>query len=153
MNRSPALVVIAVGLVMLAAADTCYAQATNVAGLWSGTTRAMPPCDFSAGRCNAVNKITFNLMQTGKHLKGKYTCAYGNMICRHGNADNSGKVVSGKVSGNQVRLSVVIPADVSNCYYNGVMTSPTTIHGSYQCYNGGELVEEGMWDVSQSAAQ
>jgi hypothetical protein len=153
MKRSLPLVVLPFALAILGTAGSCYAQATNVAGYWSGTTRAMPPCDFSAGRCNAVNKVTFSLRQNGKHLKGKYTCAYGNMICRNGGADDSGKVVSGKVSGNQIRLSVVIPADVSNCYYNGMLTSPTTIHGGYQCYNGGELVEEGIWDVTQAAAQ
>jgi hypothetical protein len=41
----------------------CYAQATSVAGYWSGTTRVMP-CTFSAqGRCNAVNNITFTFTQ------------------------------------------------------------------------------------------
>jgi hypothetical protein len=140
-------------MMMLKAAGSCYAQTANVAGYWSGTTRVMPPCGFSSGRCNAVNNITFSLTQKGKRLRGKYTCAYGNLICRNGGADNTGKVVSGKVSGNRIRLSVVIPADVSNCYYNGTLTSPTGIRGGYACYQGGALVEEGQWNVTQASAQ
>jgi hypothetical protein len=153
-KQSLPLVVLAFALAAnLYAPGSCYAQATNVAGYWSGMTRVTPPCGFSSGRCNAVNKITFSLRQKGKRLKGKYTCAYGTLNCRNGDADNTGKVVSGRVSGNQLRLSVVLPADVSNCYYNGMLTSPTTIHGGYSCYQGGALLEEGVWDVTQAPAQ
>jgi hypothetical protein len=123
---------------------------TKVDGLWSGTTRVMPPCLFTAGRCDAVNNVTFRLMQNGKRIKGKFTCAYGNMICRNGGADNSGKIVSGKIAANQIRLTVVLPADVSNCYYNGVFTSATAVRGAYSCYEGGELIEEGMWNATRS---
>ncbi len=138
-----------------ASAGPSYAQgtsATDVSGNWSGTTRVTPPCGFSSGRCNAVNNITFAFKFKGRsRLKGKYTCAYGNLISRNGGADNTGKDVSGRVSGDQNRLSVVLPADVSNCYYNGQLTSPTTIHGGYMCYEGGELVEEGIfWDVKRA---
>ena len=129
------------------------AQTPSVNGLWSGTTRVTPPCAFSSGRCDAVNNITFALGRNGDRIRGKYTCAYGNMICRNGGFDNSGRVVSGRLSGNQIRLSVVIPADASNCYYNGMFTSPTSLRGGYSCYNGGELVEEGMWNVTQSSGQ
>jgi hypothetical protein len=139
-----------------ASAGPSYAQgtsATDVSGNWSGTTRVTPPCGFSSGRCNAVNNITFAFKFKGDRLKGKYTCAYGNLICRNGGADNTGKVVSGRVSGDQIRLSVVLPSDVSNCYYNGLLTSPTTIHGGYMCYQGGELVEEGIWDVKRASGE
>ncbi|MGO9059984.1 MAG: hypothetical protein ACLQU2_21780 [Candidatus Binataceae bacterium] len=122
-------------------------------GYWAGTTRVTPPCAFSSGRCNAVNKITFRFAQHGGRIKGKYTCAYGNLICRNGGADDTGKIVSGRIAGNEIRLSVVVPSDVSNCYYNGRLTSPTTIHGAYTCYQGGELLEEGIFDVSQSQGQ
>jgi hypothetical protein len=130
-----------------------YAQGSNpadVSGNWSGTTR-VTPCEFSSGRCNAINNITFRFDQNGKKLKGKYTCAIGTMVCRNGNADNTGKVVSGRVSGDQIRLSVVLPADVSNCYYNGRLTSATTARGGYSCYQGGELLEEGMWEIKRAA--
>jgi hypothetical protein len=154
MKRSLWLMVVLVALIAIrTGAGSAYAQASSVSGLWSGTTRVMPPCAFSSGRCDAVNKITFTLVQTGDHIKGKYTCAYGNMICRNGGADNKGKVVSGRISGSQVRLSVVIPADVSNCYYHGELTSPTAIRGGYSCYQGGELVEEGMWDAKLSSGE
>ena len=154
MKRSLPLVVLAIALAAnLKAPGSCFAQATNLGGYWSGTTRVTPPCRFSSGRCNAVNKITFSLRQKGNRLKGKYTCAYGTLNCRNGGADNTGKVVSGRVSGNQLRLSVVLPADVSNCYYNGMLTSATTIHGGYACYQGGSLLEEGEWDVTQAQAQ
>jgi hypothetical protein len=122
------------------------AQTTNVSGLWSGTT-LVTPCYFSGGRCNAQNKITLKLTQQNNRITGSYACAFGTMICRHGGADDTGKVISGRIFDNQVRLSVLIPADVSNCYYNGMLTSATTMHGTYMCFNGGDLVEEGMWDV------
>lgn len=136
---------------LLGAAGQAGAQPAGASGLWSGTTRVMPPCAFSSGRCNAINNITFTFKPTGARIKGKFTCAYGTFICRNGGADNVGKIVSGKVVGNQIRLSVVVPADVSNCYYNGVFTSPNTIHGAYSCYQGGELLEEGVWDVSRGS--
>jgi len=126
------------------------AQTPNVNGLWTGTTRVTPPCAFSSGRCNAVNNITFSFRQKGDRLKGKFTCAYGNLICRNGGADSTGKIVAGRVAGNQIRISVVVPADVSNCYYNGVFTSPNAIRGAYSCYQGGELLEEGMWNATRS---
>jgi hypothetical protein len=134
-------------------AGLARAQATNVSGLWTGTTRVMPPCGFSSGRCNAVNNVTFTLVQNGNRMKGKYTCAYGNMICRKGGMDNKGKVVSGRVESNQVRISVVVPNDVSNCYYNGVLTSPNSIRGGYSCYQGGELLEEGSWNVTRAGGE
>jgi hypothetical protein len=153
MNRSLSLVILFLMLIAIGgSAGVSYAQAafaTDVSGNWSGTTRVTPPCDFSSGRCNAVNKITFKFVQHGDRIKGKYTCAYGNMICRNGGADNTAKIVSGRLVKNQIRLSLVIPSDVSNCYYNGALTSATTARGGYNCYNGGELVEEGMWEISR----
>ena len=149
----PLIAVVFTLLAIHASAGPSYAQGADVSGNWSGTTRVTPPCAWSSGRCNAVNNITFAFKLKGDYIKGKYTCAYGNMICRNGGADNTGKVVSGRVSGDQIRLSVVLPADVSNCYYNGMLTSPTSIRGGYMCYQGGELVEEGMWNVSRASGE
>lgn len=144
-----ALFVISVALCgVVGSAD---AQTTDVSGLWSGTTRVTPPCSFASGRCNAVNKITFTFKQKGDRIKGKFTCAYGNIICRNGGADNTGKIVSGRIAGNQIRLSVVVPSDVSNCYYNGQLTSANTARGGYSCYQGGELLEEGMWEANRGS--
>jgi hypothetical protein len=157
MKRSLSLVVLIVMFIAIGGiAGVSHAQAvyaTNVSGNWSGTTRVMPPCNFSSGRCNAVNKITFKFVQHGDRIKGKYTCAYGNLICRNGGADNTGKIVSGRLAENQIRLSLVIPSDVSNCYYNGALTSATTARGGYACYNGGDLVEEGVWDISREPTE
>jgi hypothetical protein len=136
---------------ILGSAGVAGAQAPDLTGLWTGTSRVMPPCFSSGGRCNAVNKITFTLRLKGDRLKGKYTCAYGNQICRDGGMDTKGKVVSGRIISNQVRISVVIPNDVSNCYYNGQLISPNSIRGGYSCYQGGELLEEGNWDAQRGA--
>lgn len=151
MRRSlaPAALFLILAAIFSAAGPAC-AQTPSVAGMWSGTTRVTPPCSFSSGRCNAVNNVTFAMRLSGNRIKGKFTCAYGNLICRNGGADSTGKIVSGRVSGNQIRLTVVLPADVSNCYYSGVFTSPNAIRGSYMCYQGGELLEEGMWDVKRA---
>jgi hypothetical protein len=148
-KRSPVVAVLLIAASIISAAGSARAQSPDVAGLWSGTTRVTPPCSFSSGRCNAVNNVTFTLRWKGDRLRGKFTCAYGNLICRNGGADNTGKVVSGRVSGSDIRLSVVVPADVSNCYYNGILTSPNSIRGSYMCYSGGELLEEGMFEVKR----
>jgi hypothetical protein len=127
--------------------DTCQRAGDHVNGLWSGTTLVTPCYFISSGRCNAQNKITLKLTQQNNRIVGNHTCAYGTMICRHGGADNTGKVISGRISGNQIRLSLMIPSDGSNCYYNGMLRSPTTMHGAYMCYNGADLVKEGIWDV------
>jgi hypothetical protein len=152
MKRSLPLMVLFFTLVAIhvGAAPAC-AQETYVTGLWSGATRVTPPCAFSSGRCNALNEITFTFKQQGDRIKGKYTCAYGNLNCRNGGADNTGQIVSGRISGDDIRFSVIIQADVSNCYYNGRLTSPNTMHGGYSCYQGAELLEEGIWDVKQAA--
>jgi hypothetical protein len=150
LKRSTIVIALFVTLAMALATNVpATAQAANVSGLWSGTT-LVTPCDFAlSGRCNAQNKITLNLTQQSNRITGSYTCAYGTMICRNGGADTAGKVISGRTSGNQVRLSLLIPTDVSNCYYNGMLTSATAMHGTYMCFNGGDLVEEGTWDVKR----
>jgi hypothetical protein len=129
------------------------AQATNVSGLWSGTTLVTPCAFASSGRCNAQNKITLKLTEQNSQITGSYTCATGTMVCRNGGADNTGNVQWGRISGNQLRLSLIMPADGSNCYYNGMLTSPSTMHGTYMCFNGASLVEEGTWDVKLASGQ
>jgi hypothetical protein len=132
------------------AGDPSYAQATNVTGNWSGTTRVTPPC---SQRCDALNNITFRFDQQGNKIKGKYTCAYGNRTCRNGGADSTGKIVSGHISGSRLRFSVVLPADASNCDYSCILMSATTARGAYSCYQGGQIVEQGSWDVQRASAQ
>jgi hypothetical protein len=126
-----------------------------VAGSWMGFLRASP-CEIlaSSGRCNAVNNVTFRLNQDGSQLTGTYSCANGDTLCRHGGADDSGQVIAGSISdSHQLNLSVIIPADVSNCYYSGATTSPNQATGVYMCYQGGLQVEEGVWNLSRTASE
>ncbi len=122
-----------------------------MAGEWKGTSR-VTDCETLAGsaRCNAVNNIALMINQDGAELNGKYACAIGNMGCRHGGADDSGRIESGSISGNRINLSVMIPADLSNCYFSGNTTSPTQANGVYICYQGGLQVEEGEWSLSRA---
>jgi hypothetical protein len=148
-SLNPAVLFLVFGIIC-GSTGPARAQATNLTGEWTGMTRVLPPCFFSTGRCDAVNKITFSLTQKGNRLKGKYTCAYGNKICRDGGMDTKGKIVSGKIASNQVRISVLIPNDLSNCYYNGMIMSSNSIRGGYSCYQGGGLLEEGNWDIQRA---
>lgn len=141
-------------LAIQVSAECSYAKGTSPAGgadIWTGTTR-VTPCVFSSGRCNAVNNISFSFAPKGNQIRGRFTCAYGNLNCRNGGADNTGKIVSGRVSGNLIRFSVMVPADVSHCYYNGKLTSSTTIHGAYACYQGGGVLEQGVFDLTKSSS-
>jgi len=150
----PLIVLVFTCLAIQVSAERSYAKGTSVADgadIWTGTTR-VTPCSFSAGRCNAVNNITFRFASKENEIKGKFTCAYGNLNCRKGGADDTGKIVSGRVSGNLIQFSVMVPADVSHCYYNGKLTSSTTIHGAYACYQGGALLEQGVFDLTKSSS-
>jgi hypothetical protein len=126
----------------------------DVAGSWSGTLRASP-CELfaSAGRCGAVNNVVFTLSQDGSQLTGRYICANGDTLCRHGGADDSGKVVAGSISNSSgLNLSVIVPADFSNCYYSGTTTAPNQASGVYMCYQGSIQVEEGVWNLTRTSS-
>jgi len=147
---------LAFATVAVGAASMAEAQSTPAAGdftgTWEGTIRVTPCVGgmlMRSGRCNAVNKIKLTLVQDGSSISGNYHCAIGTQICRNGNADDSGKITSGSASGNTVRFSVIIPSDVSNCYYNGVSQSPGQMRGSYSCYQGGGIAERGLFEVSR----
>ena len=119
-------------------------------GVWKGTIRVMPsPALRDRNRTGAVNNITVTILDQDSQISGHYTCSIGTQICRNGNADNSGKVVGGKVNGNNIRFNVIIPADLSNCMFNGFTQSPGQMRGGYTCYQGGGLVEQGNFEVSR----
>lgn len=130
--------------------------AVDMTGNWTGTIRVIP-CNTAytsnGGRCNAVNRIEFNLVQDDGDLSGAYRCAIGNMICRAGNTTNYGTVQSGWVSGNQLSISVFLPGDLSNCRYTGNSETPNTARGRYSCYQGGSLVEQGQWQLDRVAIE
>jgi hypothetical protein len=155
MKRFLSVIVLAITcMAVVGAAGRSNAKETSVPSIahsWTGTTQVTTCGAVSSTRCNAVNNITFDFVPTGKHIKGKFTCAHGTMNCRNGGADDSGKIVSGKLSGKMLRLSVMVPADVSHCIYNGRLTSSTTIRGAYACYEGGGLVEQGAFDLTKAS--
>lgn len=110
------------------------------------------PCDVASVRCNAINNVSFTLNQYGSQITGSYSCAAGNMNCRHGGADDSGKIMAGSVSGSQINLAVRLPADMSDCYYSGSATSPAQANGVYVCYRGGRMIEEGIWSLGRQSS-
>jgi hypothetical protein len=124
----------------------------DVGGLWTGTMR-VTPCELATVRCNAVNNVTFTLTQYGSQLTGSYACAAGNASCRHGGADDSGNITAGSVSGNQLNLLVKLPADKSDCYYNGASASSAQANGVYVCYRDGRMIEEGVWSLVRQSPE
>jgi hypothetical protein len=120
----------------------------EVGGLWAGTA-VVTPCALAVDRCNSFNNVTFTLTQSGSQLIGRYTCAAGNMSCRQGGADSSGTILAGSVSGNRINLAVKVPADMSNCYFAGSTTGANQANGVYMCYQHGNIIEEGVWNLAR----
>lgn len=119
----------------------------DVTGTWQGAT--VTSCGvllLEKGRCGAVERITFTLFQDGADVKGTYHCATGTMICR--NLNDHGQVVSSSVSGSLARLRVMMPEDVSSCIFDGHFQAESG-GGSFFCYQGGGLVEQGQWKVAR----
>jgi hypothetical protein len=137
------------------AAEAGTTREPDFTGLWEGTsTSACLPMQPDASRCNAVEKITFQLFQQGAKLTGHYTCATGNMVCRDSNT--TGTIVNGKVRASAVDWRVLLP-DGSSCLFNG---RPSPIHspgnpaarrltGAYFCLQGGGYIEKGSYQVER----
>lgn len=124
--------------------------AVEVSGVWRGES-LLTPCGWAAHSesvCNAMNVITFTLIQSGSQLSGQYSCAYGNYICRHDGMDEAGYIASGLVSGRRLTMRVMIPADLSSCMFYGT-AAERRIVGRYICYEGGGIAEEGDWRVGR----
>src|SRR5215469_6215838 len=120
--------------------------AVNVTGTWQGNT--VTSCGkmlYEQGRCGAVELITFTLFQDGADVKGIYRCAFGTMVCR--NMNDSGRVVSSSVSGSLARLRVML-RDGSSCMFDGHFKDESAA-GSFLCYQGGGLLEQGRWKVAR----
>jgi hypothetical protein len=122
----------------------------DVSGVWEGTS-TLTPCGFfhSESICNAVNLITLVLSQTGSGIRGHYRCDFGNYLCRHDNMDRAGYITDGRISGRKVSMRVMIPADVSSCIFHGDFHRDRA-SGGYTCYEGGGIVETGIWAVERS---
>jgi hypothetical protein len=130
--------------------------AIDLSGVWQGEIRVLPCAPgmpAESGRCDAVNRITFDLHQSGSSLvTGDYRCAIGTAVCRSENTTVQGKLIDGSVNGRNVTLRVLLPGDLSSCLYNG-MDSASQIGGSYRCYQGGGLVETGQWQVQRGSGE
>lgn len=127
----------------------------DLTGIWRGEIRVIPcfpGTPHEVGRCNAVNRITFDLRQNDSTLTGDYRCAIGTMVCRDANTTDHGTVASGQVSGRNVTMRIVLPGDLSSCLYNG-SDSSGQLRGGYRCYQGGGLAEVGLWQVSRGAVE
>ena len=152
----------AILIAILLSLTACSARATPVdrpaidlSGVWQGEIRVLPcspgiPPEL--GRCDAVNRITFNLQQSDTAVTGNYRCSIGTTVCRSENTTERGRLIDGSVSGRNVTLRVLLPGDLSSCLYNGV-DSATQIGGSYRCYQGGGLVETGQWSVHRGSSE
>jgi hypothetical protein len=122
--------------------------AVDVSGHWEGATRVTPCVSFDRGRCNAYNPITFDWRMTPDGLRGDYHCAVGNMVCRDADRTKYGSVVSGRVSGSNINFRLMLPGDLSSCLFYGTVTEEQAA-GTYNCYQGGALVEFGAWQVKR----
>jgi hypothetical protein len=45
-------------------------------------------------------------------------------------------------------VDVLFPSDLSSCLFNGDV-SADTIAGTYRCYEGGALIEQGTWRMNR----
>lgn len=149
-------------IAILLSLTACSASATPVdkpaidlSGVWQGEIRVIPCAPgmpAENGRCDGVNRITFNLHQNDSEVTGDYRCAIGTTVCRSENTTVRGKLIDGSVRGRNVTLRVLLPGDLSSCLYNG-SDSATQIGGSYRCYQGGGLVETGQWQVRRGVGE
>jgi hypothetical protein len=121
---------------------------SNFAGVWQGTTLASCGAFGSRpGRCDALQKVTITLLEeSDAKLTGRYTCAYGNRDCYHGN--DTGKVIDVSIAGARLSVRVIMP-DATSCIYTGIEANQT-INGGYSCYRGGGLIEQGSWHAHHS---
>jgi hypothetical protein len=124
---------------------------SDISGDWQGITRVLACQTQGSGRCEAVNRVRFSLIQSGAHIRGEYRCAYGNFECRHGGTDTDGYVQWGDIRGSEVRLDVLLPSDLSSCLYNGNVTAREIV-GTYQCYEGGGIIEQGTWQMVRTGS-
>jgi len=79
-------------------------------------------------------------------VTGTYRCTTGNVICR--NLTEEGTLVASSVSGNWFSFRIAMPEDLSSCFFNGRF-SEMSGNGDYSCYQGGRLVEVGVWKLTR----
>ena len=142
----------AVMSILLSCASASHSGAvpgiSEIAGTWAGSSVASCiPFLTRKGRCNAQQFITLDLFEGPTGGAGKYSCAYGNMMCL--NANNSGKVVAITKSDDLTNIRVELP-DGTSCLFSGVFQG-NEVSGSYQCYGGGGIIEKGRWSAARAS--
>jgi hypothetical protein len=135
------------------AADASQALAArpmlDFSGVWDGQSVAscMQFNPFAINtRCNAINKIAITMVQENTKITGFYKCTIGNMDCRDQN--DSGTISSGSIQNGRVALRIGMP-DGSSCIFNGAPSGANQLKGSYTCYQGGGLVEQGRFEIAR----
>jgi hypothetical protein len=122
----------------------------DTSGVWDGQSvascNAFNPTSFST-RCNAINKITLTMVQENAKITGFYKCSIGNTGCR--NQNDSGTIASGSMKNGRLALRIGMP-DGSSCIFNGLPIAANQIRGSYSCYQGGGLAEQGRFEVARN---
>lgn len=119
----------------------------DIGGQWSGVSVASCiPFQTPSGRCNAQQKVTFDLTKNDSGWSGSYSCAYGNMVCRNGN--DLGQIASVTSSGGDFTLIRVQLSDGTSCLFRGIFEK-AKVNGVYSCYGGAAVIEQGSWRASR----
>ncbi len=116
--------------------------ASDIVGVWRGTTRAGCALNSPPSRCNAVQKVSITVLKgSGTNVTGSYTCAYGSQDCY--DLNQTGKLVNASMSGPQINFRVQMP-DGTSCIFTGHVANDN-VNGGYDCMSGGAPIERGSW--------
>jgi len=88
-------------------------------------------------------KIGFDVQEKGDQISGTYQCAAGNANCRN---QMTRGWVSGNVDARGIRVSL---QDGSWCLYSLEAFYGNDGEGDYSCYQGGMLVEQGVFSLKR----
>jgi len=128
--------------------DAPAATGGGVTGVWEGTS--ISDCGFistdDTQRCAAMQNITLTMFQQGDRVTGRYRCAYGNRVCR--NMDEEGVIRNGSMNGRRLWMRVMLE-DGSMCAFTA-MPQADVMEGGYSCYQGGGLLERGVFRTERS---
>jgi hypothetical protein len=129
------------------ASDRAAGADRGVSGVWEGVSVSNcegDPADF--GRCNAEQKITLTMFQSGNEVTGFYKCAYGNQVCRH--MLESGTIRAGKLEHTRLMMRVM-HEDGSMCFFTG-RPADNKFSGGYECLQGGGIIEQGVFQTRRN---
>lgn len=141
-NCLVALLTISMLLCWLGAVAAEAQDQVDVSGRWKGTRATNGQPGFAGSK---VQSISFDLSQNGQAIVGSYRC-YGG---RNADADCPnpvGKIMSGTVTGDSVKIDVQSLPNSIACSYSGNVHG-TIISGTYICHSAGSLSSIGNWKV------